>query len=230
LSIGKATGRWLRRLLVGALALAAFAIVAILLPRPLFPTKAVDGGGVEIFVAANPIHSDIIIPFDEAARSEFAFLMAGNGVAWFDNSKVCYISFGRGGRSFYIETPTWDQLKPMPVLKGLTLNSAAMHVEPLGEINRDNPSVIALSVSVEGLDTLRKEIRASFTKGAGNNPVLIEGASYGAFDDFYEANGYFNALLGCITWTARMLPTAGLRTGFWNPLPQSLRLSLKLYN
>lgn len=230
MSIGKAVGRWLRRLLVGALALATFAIIATFLPRPLFGAKATDGDGLEIFVATNPIHSDIIIPFDEAVKREFAFLRSGNGATWFDNPNVRYISFGRGGRSFYIETPTWDQLKPMPVLKGLTLDNAAMHVEPLGEINRGNPSVIALSVSVEDLEALRKEIRDSFANDAGNNPVLIEGASYGAFDDFYEANGHFNALLGCNTWTARMLRTAGLRTGIWNPLPQSLRLSLNLYN
>ncbi len=225
-----AAGRWLRRLLIGALALAAFAIIAAFVPRPLFPVNANGGGVAEIFVAANPIHSDVIIPFDDAAKREFAFLRAGNGAAWFDNANVRFISFGRGGRAFYIETPTWDKLKPGPLFRGLTLDSATIHVEPLGEIFRDNPSVTALTISPEGLERLRSEIRASFTQGTDQAPMLIAGKSYGEFDDFYEANGYFNALLGCNTWTARMLRVAGLRTGLWNPLPQSLRLSLKLYN
>ena len=230
MSFRKGAGRWLGRLLIGALALAAFAIIAAFVPRPLFPVAVAGGGTVDIFVAANPIHSDVIIPFDDAARSEFAFLRAGHGADWFDNPNVRFISFGRGGRAFYIETPTWSDLKTVPLLKGLSLDNATIHVEPLGEIFRDNPSVTALTISTEGLVSLRKEIRASFTKGADNAPILIVGKSYGQFDDFYEATGYFNALLGCNTWTAQMLRVAGLRTGLWNPLPQSLRLSLKLYN
>ncbi len=230
MNLRTAAGRWLRRLALGALALAAFAIISAFVPRPLFPVAVAGGGSVEIFVAANPIHSDIIIPFDDAARNEFAFLRAGNGADWLDNPNVRFISFGRGGRAFYIETPTWSDLKAVPLLKGLTLDNATIHVEPLGEIFRDNPSVVALSISSESLVSLRREIRASFTKGTDNAPILIAGKSYGEFDDFYEAAGYFNALLGCNTWTAQMLRVAGLRTGLWNPLPQSLRLSLKLYN
>ncbi len=230
MSLRTAAGRWLRRVALSALALGAFAIISAFVPRPLFPVEAGTSDSVEIFVAANPIHSDIIIPFDDAARAEFAFLKAGNGAKWFDNSNVRYISFGRGGRAFYIETPNWSDLKAIPLLKGLTLDVATLHVEPLGEIVRDNPSVTQLTISAAGLASLQKEIRASFTKGINDAPILIAGKFYGEFDDFYEANGYFNALLGCNTWTAQMLRVAGLRTGVWNPLPQSLRLSLKLYN
>lgn len=207
-----------------------FALATTLLPRPLLPVSAAGSGSVEIFVAANPIHSDIIIPFDEAVREEFSFLKAGNGAEWFDNPNVRFVSFGWGGRSFYLETPTWAELKPEPLFRALTIDKAVMHVEPLGDIFRDNPSVTALMISGDALASLRTEIRASFKTDTAESPMLIEGKSYGRFDDFYEATGHFNALLGCNTWTARMLRVAGLRTGFWNPLPQSLRLSLKLYN
>ena len=220
----------MRRILLGAVTLAAFAIVAAVVPRPLFPVAAAGSGSVEIFVAANPIHSDIIIPFDEATRQEFAFLKTGNGAGWFDNPNVRFISFGWGGRSFYLETPTWAELKPEPLFRALTIDNAVMHVEPLGDIFRDNPSVTVLKISSDALASLQSEIRTSFETDAAESPMLIKGKSYGQFDDFYEATGHFNALLGCNTWTARMLRVAGLRTGFWNPLPQSLRLSLKLYN
>jgi uncharacterized protein (TIGR02117 family) len=230
LSFAKTAVRWLGRLLIGALALAALAIVATFVPRPLFPVAVSGSGSVEIFVVANPIHSDIIIPFDDDARRAFAFLRAGHGADWFDNPNVRFVSFGWGGRAFYIETPTWDRLQAVPLFKGLTLDNATMHVEPLGEILPGNPNVTPLTISAEGMASLSKEIRASFTPGPDQAPMLIAGKSYGAFDDFYEATGHFNALLGCNTWTARMLRAAGLRTGLWNPLPQSLRLSLKLYN
>jgi uncharacterized protein (TIGR02117 family) len=230
LSASKAAIRGLRRVLAGAIAVAAFAVLAAFVPRPLFPVEAAGGGVVEIFVASNPIHSDIIIPFDDVMRKEFAFLKAGNGADWFDNPNVRFISFGWGGRAFYLETPTWDRLQAVPLFKGLTIDNAVMHVEPLGEIFPGNPNVTPLRISAGGLVSLRKEIRASFMQGADQAPMLIAGKSYGQSDDFYEATGHFNALLGCNTWAARMLRVAGLRTGLWNPLPQSLRLSLKLYN
>jgi uncharacterized protein (TIGR02117 family) len=56
------------------------------------------------------------------------------------------------------------------------------------------------------------------------------GKSYGSDDAFFEANGYFNALLGCNTWTAAALRAAGVKTGWWTPLPPLLITSLHLHN
>ncbi|MGG2475846.1 DUF2459 domain-containing protein, partial [Rhizobium sp. BR5] len=42
---------------------------------------------------------------------------------------------------------------------------------------------------------------------------------------FFEANGWFNAVAGCNTWSAAMLREAGIRTGWWTPLPPLLRWS-----
>ena len=47
-------------------------------------------------------------------------------------------------------------------------------------------------------------IRASFAE-SGGAPLHIAGAHYGETDAFFEANGSFNALLGCNTWTAAAL-------------------------
>jgi uncharacterized protein (TIGR02117 family) len=190
--------------------------------------SAVTGAGVTIYVITNPIHTDIIIPVEAEARATFAFL-ADDGMP-LDNPNVKWLMFGRGGRSFYIETPTWDKLKPMPALRGLTLDRAAMHVEPLGAINPELAQLIPLTISHDALKRLRNEILVSFSLDTAGKPQPIANSAYGEFDQFYEATGYFNALLGCNTWTARMLRTAGLRTGLWNPFPQSLRFSLNLYN
>ena len=62
------------------------------------------------------------------------------------------------------------------------------------------------------------------------SPMPIDGAGYGDFDRFYEGEGWFNVLVGCNLWTARMLRVAGLKTGFWTPLPVFLTASLDLHN
>ena len=72
-------------------------------------------------------------------------------------------------------------------------------------------------------------IEKSFQLGS-EGPLRIPGAAYGDYDAFFEANGYFNAVLGCNTWTAAALREAGLQTGWWNPLPQTLAVSLDLHN
>ena len=64
-----------------------------------------------------------------------------------DAPEVRYLVFGRGSREFYISTPTWDQLKPMPLLKGLTLDRAAMHIDIAGPISEPHPAVSGFDVS-----------------------------------------------------------------------------------
>jgi uncharacterized protein (TIGR02117 family) len=205
----------------------AAVILGTFVPRPLFSAQADVPKEVAIYVASNPIHTDIIIPADSQTRSTFAFLADALPL---DNPNVEWIIFGWGGRSFYIETPTWSAMRPEPLLRALTLDAATMHVELLGGLNKDNPSLIELRISKENLAKLRAAMFSSFKVDTAGKPQLIKGAAYGNYDQFYEANGYFNALVGCNTWTARMLRVAGLRTGLWNPFPQSLRLSLNLHN
>jgi uncharacterized protein (TIGR02117 family) len=212
------------------LAIAAFAVAVLIgtfVPRPLFAVANSDSTDVTIYLIASAIHTDIIIPADEDSRAEFAFL--GKGLP-LTNPNVKWLMFGWGGRSFYIETPTWSDLKAAPVFRALTLDAAVMHVEALGDINVESPVLKKVEISTQALAALKREVASSFKLDIGGNALLIAGSAYGAYDQFYEAKGKFNALLGCNTWTARLLRTAGVRTGLWNPFPQTLRFSLNLYN
>ena len=212
--------------------LVAIAVLAVtlgaLVPRPLW--RAANANPVttrHILVLKNPIHTDIAIPVDDAVRERFHFLVAAGIPA--DIAEVRYIVFGWGGRAFYLETPTWSELKAVPVMKALTLDTSVMHVDVAGDITQTHPDVAGFDVGEDRFAALLDFIAASFQQGP-NGPVLVENAAYSSFDRFYEANGHFNALVGCNTWTAAALRTAGLRTGWWNPLPASLGLSMRLYN
>lgn len=210
-------------LLVVAAAVAAGALV----PRPLFPAAREEAQDRRILVLTNPIHTDIAIPIDAALRERFAFLEdAGVPAA---HPQARWLIFGWGGRAFYLETPTWGDLKPLPVLKALTADRSVMHVDVAGEIAEPHPAVTGFGIDETGFRRLVDFIAESFQRAEGE-PVVISGAAYGVSDRFYEARGFFNALVGCNTWTARALREAGLQTGWWNPLPVTLALSLKLHN
>ena len=197
-------------------------------PRPLIKSAMSGQPGRTIYFLTNAIHTDIVIRLDDDTRRRFAFL--GQGGLPMDNPNAEWLIVGWGGRSFYIETRTWADLKAVPVLRAFTADNSVMHVEVAGALDTDDPSLLAFSVNDADFADLVEDVLETFTKDPLGNPVLIRNAAYGEYDNFYEANGWFNALVGCNTWAARMARVAGLRTGIWNPLPQSLRLSLRLYN
>ncbi|WP_027169911.1 TIGR02117 family protein [Mesorhizobium sp. WSM3224] len=219
--------RSLRFLAALVVAVALAAVLGTLVPRPLLPAAAGGEGTRRILVLKNAIHTDIAIPLDYGVRRRFAFLTAAGLPT--DAPQARYIVFGWGGRAFYLETPTWSQLKAVPVLKALTLDASVMHVDIAGAILEPHPDVAGFDIDEAHFAALIDYIAASFQNGA-NGPVAIDNAGYSTYDRFYEANGHFNALVGCNTWTAAALRTAGLRTGWWNPVPVSLWWSLQLYD
>ncbi len=219
--------RWLAAVVFTA----AFAVVAgTFVPRPLWPAAKADtatGETHRILVLANPIHTDIAIPINAETLARFPFLgESGMPVAHPD---ARWLVFGWGGRAFYIETPAWSELKPVPLFKGLTLDRSVIHADVAGEIIEPADHIVSFEIGTEGYQRLLSFIEASFAPVDGRIKAIPDTA-YGENDRFFEANGWFSAVRGCNTWTAKALREAGLRTGWWNPLPVSLSASLKLYN
>ncbi|SCB10123.1 conserved hypothetical protein [Rhizobium hainanense] len=211
------------------LTVVALVCLGIAVPRPFWhdPPAVKAERSLQILMLSNPIHTDIAIPVDGDLLTRFAFLRtAGLDL---DNPNLRYLVFGWGGRSFYTETPTWADLKPGPVLKSFGLDRSVIHAELAGDIPLDAPVVTAINIDPEGLERLKQFILASFER-ADSKPVALPGSNYGPNDAFFEARGYFNALMGCNTWTAAALRQAGLTSGLWTSLPWMLRMSLHLYN
>lgn len=215
---------------LAALALVVLAPLAgAFVPRPLLaPDPPGPGPTRRILVLANPIHTDIALPADPDVIERFGFL-ADAGVPVFAPS-VKWLVVGWGGRAFYLETPTWSDLKPGPVLSALTLDRAVMHVDLGGGIEPGAAGVTPVDLAPDAFAEVLQATLAGFARGADGAPQLIEGRSYGEYDRFYEGSGRFNALVGCNTWTSAVLRAGGLRTGWWNPLPQSLGWSLRAFN
>ncbi len=216
---------WIAMLLAVPVLLLA---LGTLVPRPLWPEEPTSQPAMHrIALLSNPIHTDIAIPLDDVTRAVFSPLLRA-GVPY-DLVGAQYLIFGWGGRAFYTQTPTWADLKPAPLFAGLTVDDSVIHVDVAGQIDFALPFVTRIQIDDEAMKRLRQFILASFRSGP-DGPERIPDAAYGDFDAFFEANGRFNAFAGCNTWTAKALRAAGLRTGWWNPLPQSLAASLALYN
>lgn len=216
--------------LIGLIAIGLGTVV----PRPIALVAAMSNASDlqestrRILILSNPIHTDIALPADPDVLAAFSFV--SDGGLTLDYPGVFWVAFGWGGRSFYVETPTWADLKPGPVFNALTWDASVMHVRRVGDIPLELESVTPVDLSPDEFGQLLEGIRNSFQSKAGAVPLAIEGAAYDGHDIFFPAKGGFNAFLGCNVWTARMLRQAGLRTGVWTPLPVTLNWSLQLHN
>lgn len=223
-------GRLARRLGLGLLAVLLLAAVAVVLGM-LVPRAVAALGSQEprhrVLVLSSLIHTDLAVPVDEAVRARFAFL-AEAGLA-IDRPEVGALVLGWGGRGFYLETPTWADLKPGPVLKALTLDDAVLHVGLGGAIESAGEGARALDLDEAGFERLLRFVEATLKRDGEGRPIAIAGAGYGPFDAFFEAKGPFNALLGCNDWTGRALAKAGVGVGLFTPLPAFLLWSLDLH-
>lgn len=216
--------RWL--LAAAALAAVAFILGAIV-PRPLL-APAGEPATRQVLLAANPIHTDIAFPADPDIVARFGFL-AEDGLP-LDAPELAWLVVGWGGRAFYLETPTWADLKPGPAVRALTVDGSVLHISLGGTIALPAEGVVALDVDEREMAAMIDETLATLVRDESGRPDAIEGAGYGEFDRFYEAHGWFNVLVGCNLWTSRILRAGGFRTGWWNPLPVSLLWSVGAHN
>jgi len=220
--------RTLSRLAIaGGLVVLVCLAVGVVAPRGAGRPEAAGPAVYPVAVLGNLIHTDVAIPVDAEIAARFGFLADAN--LPLNHPHARWLVIGWGGRSFYTETPTWADLKPMPVLRSLTRDSSVLHVEIRSRLAGDGAPMRSYNLDRAGYERLLRFVEQSFRRDGGS-PVLLAGASYGPDDGFFEATGVFNMLAGCNTWTAAVLREAGLRTGWWTPLPATLRWALDLHN
>lgn len=166
--------------------------------------RAADAG-VRIYVEDNGIHTGIVLPADEWGDIVRAEHLRDPRYA-----RHAWRSFGWGDRAFYVETPTWWDLRPATVLRAaIGSDRTVMHVDAVAE-PRIGPQVRAITLRHEEYARLIAFIRATFAPGAPRY-------GYGDYDAFYPANGHYSAIRTCNAWTGAALRHAGVRMGAWTP-------------
>ncbi|MEO1258987.1 MAG: TIGR02117 family protein [Bacteroidota bacterium] len=161
----------------------------------------------EIYLTTNGVHLDIIIPTK---------YLENNLIEIFNvPASVNYLSFGWGDKGFYLETPTWDQLKFSVAVNAVFFKSeTAMHVTQY-KYQSDRWSKIELCE--EQLHALINYVMDSFAKNNELQIMEIAGAGYFSNDKFYEATGNYSCLRTCNNWVNKGLKKAGVKTSVWSP-------------
>jgi uncharacterized protein (TIGR02117 family) len=124
-----------------------------------------------------------------------------------------YICIGWGDKGFYLDTPTWADLKFSTAVNAAFLPSeTAMHITYREDAPLPSDKVKLCSMSEEKYMILIQFIFSSFEMKDGFNPQLIKGKGYSDFDNFYEANYNYHLFKTCNTWTNESLKVAGVKT------------------
>lgn len=173
---------------------------------------------VLVYVQSNGIHTDICLPV-ETDQINWKHFISDNH---FPNAEGFeYITLGWGDKGFFLDTPTWAELKVSTALNAAFLPSpTAMHVvyscEPECDENRKS-----VSISKKNYQRLIHFVKNSFSMK--NRAVqLIKGKGYNANDNFYEANRSYHLFNTCNSWTNNALKRAGIKTGIFALSPDGV--------
>src|SRR5579863_5265251 len=147
---------------------------------------------VTIFLENNGVHVDLVLPVRTEDKDW------SRGIPYSDtrggNASLDWLSIGWGDRDFYLNTPTWADLKFGTAFKAIFgLSPSAIHTTYGGQ-----PAVgdqcIKLVISRGQYSRLVHFIENSFRPDSLGNPTIVRTTvRYDEHDAFYAAKGSYNA-------------------------------------
>jgi len=223
-----------KRIAFGAMIFPAIAVITYLLaavvgglipsPQNIRSQSPIESKNtIELYLLSTILHVDIAVPLNEEVRQQFAFLN-DDGIP-LSHPLLRYLVIGWGSREFYTSTKALSDIGAKPVYTAITGDSSVIHVTPSKELSK-LPDVRKITVTQAGFQNMMNNIRSSFAHSTLDKPMVLKGINHGLSDVFYRANGNFNIFYPCNIWTAKMLRSAGIKTGIWTPTTYSLMLSL----
>jgi uncharacterized protein (TIGR02117 family) len=201
----RGTGIFLESLLAFLFVYLVIAVFGAVIPVGIVRNQ----GDVTIYVQSNGVHTDVILPVQTEAINWLDFIPIQD---YPEDVQCDYVVIGWGDKGFFLDTPTWADLKFSTAFNAAFLPSdAAMHVAYCTQpIEDENHRKIHIS-KAEYLRMVR------YVKGTfllKNDQVeVLKNAGYTAYDRFYEAKHSYHLFHTCNSWTNGALKAANIRTG-----------------
>ena len=168
---------------------------------------------VSIYILTNGVHTDIVLPlknehFDWSKQVNPADTKS-------KDTSFNYVAMGWGDKGFYLETPTWADLKVSTALKATTgISTSAMHVTFYKNM-KENVSCKKIQISSENYNKLIAYLNKSFQTQSGKFLKIETDAVYGKNDVFYEAKGSYSLFYTCNSWANQALKAANQKAALW---------------
>jgi uncharacterized protein (TIGR02117 family) len=175
---------------------------------------------IEVYIQTNGVHSDIVVPVKNELKDwskEIQFQQTKS-----KDSLMNYLSFGWGDKGFYLETPTWADLKASTAFNAaFGLGESAMHATFYKKM-AEGKDCVKIKISKEEYLKLVGYIENSFDRNKEGIPIFIPAVTYDKNDVFYEANRSYSLFYTCNTWANNALKSAGQKAAFWTNYDQGI--------
>ena len=176
---------------------------------------------IDIYLKTNGVHTDVVMPVKTEQKDwSRSFLFHHTRST---DSTYRYIAVGWGDKGFYLETPSWSDLKASTAFNAaFGLGSSAIHATYYQQLV-ENEKCVKLRIGKDQYRQLIQYIDKALQKDASGNLMVIgENARYGDHDAFYEATGSYSLFHTCNTWTNNALKASGQKACWWTPFDKGI--------
>jgi len=169
---------------------------------------------ITIYIKTNGVHTDIVMPARNDQMDWTQQIKYSNTPG--ADSSYHYVAMGWGDKGFYLQTPTWADLKFSVAFKAATgLSSTAIHATYYRELT-ENESCKKIVISKAQYGRLIQFVRSSLKTDPSAHFININThANYGPTDAFYEAHGHYCMFYTCNTWANSALKHCGQKCCLW---------------
>lgn len=194
-----------------------YVILGLLIPY--IPVSAKNDGQkkeIPIYIYTNGVHTDIVMPVKNDLQDWSMKIPFANTKS--KKTDYQYIGIGWGDKGFYLDTPTWADLKFSTAVKAaFWLSDSAMHCTYYN-IMKEGDDCKMIMISRSQYENLVKFVEDKFDRDQNGNFMLIPtNAVYSDNDAFYDAKGTYSFLYTCNTWSNNALKAAGQKAALWTP-------------
>ena len=171
---------------------------------------------IPIYIYTNGVHTDIVMPVKNEIQDWSSKIPFANTKS--KSTDYSYVGIGWGDKGFYLDTPTWADLKVSTALKAaFWLSESAMHCTYYKNM-KEAEDCKKIMISQNQYRALVKFVDAKFDRDESGHYILIPtNAVYGNNDAFYNAQGRYSFLNTCNTWSNNALKAAGQKAALWTP-------------
>jgi uncharacterized protein (TIGR02117 family) len=198
-----------------------YLLSALLLSMLTIPKEQGESIDVAIYIITNGDHTDVVVPVKNQVANwakEVKYQNTING-----DTSFKYLALGWGDKGFFLNTPTWAQLKFSTAFKAaFALSTSAIHATYYKTMT-ESADCKKINISNAQYVRLVAYIDSSFKRDSLQNVINIKtNANYNNNDAFYEAKRKYNLFYTCNTWANNALKSCGQKTCVWTPFDKGI--------
>lgn len=219
-------GRWGQAAVALCGGVAAALLVGAMVPRKT-PWRAGGGANRLLLIRTNALHTDIGIPATPMVRRRFAFLKdVGIPV---DDPSLTHILVGWGAEGFYPNNAQPQKIGPLALLHAVIGDDSVLRFAALADPGGQWAGRDVHILSDDALEALVAFVERTLDRHPDGRFKCLDHPGIIELDHFFEARPTFAVVACCNVWVSEAVAQAGIRTGRWTPLPQTLTASIRYH-